>query len=595
MRSRSLMVLLCASTLAVGLTPGVARATDLTSAGGFLFDIQDEFGGGELSNGSIDAYDGCYYLEVGGEMYTSPGPGTTTLGGRQVEMAAVPLAGLDVRRIVYVPPTSSGNDWARYVEVLENPGARDITTTVRIWGNLGSDGSTVLVATASGDTAVTTADAWFATDDVDGSSDPSLAHLFQSGPGSGAPIDATAASLSVDDIEYTFSVTVPAGGRVAVLHFAIQTMNQTLAQAEAGRLLDLPDDAWVGLEEYETDIVNFPPRTILTSCMGARVGARCDDGQFCTRTDRCSAMGTCVGSGTPCDDMNACTIDSCVEASDTCRNEMTPDRCVIGGECVANGVVHPAYPCLFCDPAMDDRDWSMRAAGTVCGAASCSAGRLVPEATCSMTGQCVRGSPERCMVGYCADEDSCATTCVEGECPGESFCGPTGTCELPRANGSSCAGNMQCTSDQCVDGVCCSEACTETCRSCIVPGAVGTCTDVPEFTDPDVECPGGFCGGAGECSTTDGGMLLDAARTADAGSDDAGPLDAATVIDVGLGADAAVEPPPPPASCGCSVPRRSRAPLAPVVGFVLVAGWLRASRAARRGSKRALRGFDPRE
>jgi len=558
--------------------PAVALATDLTSAGGFLFDIQDEFGGGELSNGSIDAYDGCYYLDVGGEMYSSPGTGTTTLAGRQVEMGVVRLAGLDVRRIVYVPPASSGNDWARYVEVLENPGARDITTTLRVWGNLGSDGSTVLIATASGDAAVTSADAWFATDDVDGSSDPSLAHLFQSGPGSGAPIDATSASLSFDDIEYTFSVTVPAGGRVAVLHFAIQTMNQAMAQAEARRLLDLPDDAWVGLEEYETDIVNYPPRTILTSCMGARVGARCDDGLFCTRTDRCTAMGTCVGTGTPCDDMNACTVDSCVEATDMCRNEMTPDRCVIGGECVANGVRHPAYPCLFCDPAMNGRDWSMRAPGTACGDSSCTAGRLVPEATCSMTGQCLRGTPERCAVGYCADEDSCATACVEGECPGESFCGPTGACELPRANGSSCAGNAECASDQCVDGICCSEACTETCRSCRVPDAIGTCTDVPELTDPDVECPGGFCDGAGECTTTDGGMLLDAARDRDAGSFGAGSTDAPFLIDVGIGDDAAVGPGPARSSCGCAVPRRAGVPLAPLMGLVLLLARLRARR-----------------
>ena len=69
------------SALAASLAlPAMALATDLTSSGGFLFDIQDEFGGGELSNGSIDAYDGCYYLDVGGLRYTSPGAGTVTPG-----------------------------------------------------------------------------------------------------------------------------------------------------------------------------------------------------------------------------------------------------------------------------------------------------------------------------------------------------------------------------------------------------------------------------------------------------------------------------------------------------------------------------------
>jgi hypothetical protein len=563
------------------LVPAVALAIDLTSAGGFLFDIQDR-SSGELSNGSIDAYDGCYYLDVGGTRYTSGAAGTTSLAGRQVELAVVRLAGLDVQRFVYVP--SAMGDWARYLDVLSNPGTTPITTTVRISGNLGSDGSTRVIATSSGDTVVSSADTWYATDDTDGSGDPSLAHLFQSGAGSGAPVTARAASISTDNIDVTFDVTVPAGGRVAVLSFAIQTMSQALAQAEAIRLLDLPDDAWTGLEEYETDIVNFPPRTILTDCMGARVGARCDDGLFCTRLDRCDAAGLCVGTGDPCEDGNACTVDTCVEATDMCRNETTPDRCIIGGECVASGAIHPAYPCLRCDPARTTRDWSAVAEGTVCGAASCSGGRLVPEATCSLSGLCLRGTPERCAVGYCADDTSCAATCAEGECPGSSFCGPTGVCELPRGNASSCTADAQCASGACVDGICCSEACTDTCRSCIVPGMIGTCTDVPAMTDPDVECPGGYCDGMGACEVPDGGMLLDAAVIPDAGAPDAFvAVDAAMAADAAASPDAAVPPPPPPSGCGCAVPARdareaNAAGLLALAGLALVASRRRARR-----------------
>ncbi|GAB4210429.1 MAG: hypothetical protein OHK0013_31050 [Sandaracinaceae bacterium] len=562
------------------LVPAVALAIDLTSAGGFLFDIQDT-GSGELSNGSIDAYDGCYYLDVGGVRYRSTGRGTTSLGGRQVEMPVASIAGLDVQRIVYVP--AAMGDWARYLEVLSNPGSTPVTTTVRISGNLGSDSGTRLIATSSGGASVSATEAWFSTDDTDGSGDPSLAHLFQAGPTSGAPVSARVASLTSDNIDWTFDVTVPAGGRIAILTFAIQTTSQAAAQAEARRLLDLPDDAWTGLEEYETDIVNFPPRTILTDCTGARVGARCDDGLFCTRLDRCDAAGRCVGAGDPCDDGNACTVDTCIEAMDLCRNETTPDRCIIGGECVASGARHPAYPCLRCDPATSTRDWTAVAAGTVCGAASCSGGRLVPEATCSMTGQCLRGPTERCAAGYCADDTSCASMCADGECPGTSYCGPTGVCEIPRANASSCTTDAQCASGECVDGICCSEACTETCRSCIVPGMVGTCTDVPAMTDPDLECPGGYCDGMGACDVPDGGILLDAAMVPDAGTPDAAVVlpDAAAGLDAAV-ADAAVTPPVPASSCGCSAPSSNATPHAAALALLgLVLTFRRRARASR--------------
>ncbi len=52
------------------------------------------------------------------------------------------------------------------------------------------------------------------------------------------------------------------------------------------------------------------------------------------------------------------------------------------------------------------------------------------------------------------------------------------------------------------------------------------------MTDPDGECPGGFCDGEGACAVSDGGVLLDAAVLPDAGPPpDAGAPDAAITID----------------------------------------------------------------
>jgi hypothetical protein len=50
-----------------------------------------------------------------------------------------------------------------------------------------------------------------------------------------------------------------------------------------------------------------------------------------------------------------------------------------------------------------------------------------------------------------------------------------------------------------VDGVCCDTDCTGTCAACNLTGTEGTCTFIPDGTDPFVECPGGHCDGAGAC------------------------------------------------------------------------------------------------
>ena len=241
----------CTALGAILAVPSIALAIDLLTAGGYLFDIQDTYFG-DLSNGTGDAYDGAYYLDVNGTRYTSTGASTTSLAGRNVIMPVVTIGSLSVHREVYVPAT--GGDFGRYLDVIANPGASAATVSVTISGNLGSDSGTVLYASASGDTSFTTADAWFGTDDVDASGDPSLAHVLQ---GSSARVGASAASLVSDNFSWTFNTSIPAGGRIAVLTFAVQTGSRAAAMTEAVRLAEAPDDALAGLDDYLDDIVNF--------------------------------------------------------------------------------------------------------------------------------------------------------------------------------------------------------------------------------------------------------------------------------------------------------------------------------------------------
>ncbi|MCA9610901.1 MAG: hypothetical protein KC619_35145, partial [Myxococcales bacterium] len=242
--------------LVLAAAPSTALAQiNLTSEGGFLFDIEDAtgFAPGSLSNGTTDAYDSCYRLNVGGAEYSAIGSATMSLGGRQVEFPAETLSGLLVRRLVYVPAT--GGDYARYLEVLENTGGSAVTTTVEVFGNLGSDGGTVVTGSSSGDSVVSVADGWFATDDgIDAGGDPSLAHVFA---GSSPPLSPIAVSLSSDNLSYSWSVTVPPGGRVVVMHFAVQARDRATSLAEARRLAEVPDDTLMGIDDYLDDVVSF--------------------------------------------------------------------------------------------------------------------------------------------------------------------------------------------------------------------------------------------------------------------------------------------------------------------------------------------------
>jgi hypothetical protein len=92
--------------------------------------------------------------------------------------------------------------------------------------------------------------------------------------------------------------------------------------------------------------------------------------------------------------------------------------------------------------------------------------------------------------------------CVEcnggGDCAAQDTC-QGGICVPPtmQQNGAMCTAGNQCLSTFCADGVCCAEACNDTCDQCNLPGLVGQCGSVGAGSDnPDHPCPGGVCTGA---------------------------------------------------------------------------------------------------
>lgn len=66
-------------------------------------------------------------------------------------------------------------------------------------------------------------------------------------------------------------------------------------------------------------------------------GTTCDDGQFCTANDVCTA-GVCAGATRDCSDGLGCTVDSCDEVNDACVNTPVADNTACAdGVCCAGG------------------------------------------------------------------------------------------------------------------------------------------------------------------------------------------------------------------------------------------------------------------
>jgi MYXO-CTERM domain-containing protein len=218
----------------------------LTSAGGFSWNFAsagDFWGAGSILSGP---YSPGYRLTVNGFTYDPPSPPTMSPDGRQLEFPVQPLGGVDVSRIVYVP--ESDYDYVRYIDVFSNPGTEMITVSVNINSQIGFSSS--ISASASGDTAFGISDAWLTT--TDGRSN--LGHVIQAAE---PPVRVGSVFHSFGSLTYDWSISVPPGERRALLHFGIQASDAAAAQAEAVRLLELPDDTLTGIDDYLDDVVNF--------------------------------------------------------------------------------------------------------------------------------------------------------------------------------------------------------------------------------------------------------------------------------------------------------------------------------------------------
>jgi hypothetical protein len=284
---------------------------------------------------------------------------------------------------------------------------------------------------------------------------------------------------------------------------------------------------------------------------GECVSTNCVDGYCCDTAcgatcKACSvggSLGTCTNLPSGQADnfpTNACVGNYACDGSGNCekRNGQT---CTAGGECVSTNCVDG----VCCDSACAGTCTACNVSGSVGTCANLPSGQTdtypanacVAPYACDGGGACKKvlgtacaGSGE-CLSNNCADGVCCNSVCT-GTCLACNLAGnvgtctnipawstdnnPAGTCVSPNAcdgsgickktNGVACGANGECLSNNCVDGVCCSSACTTACYSCSLTGSVGTCTAIPAGqtdTNPTNACVApNACDGGGNCKKT---------------------------------------------------------------------------------------------
>ncbi|MCC6213826.1 MAG: hypothetical protein IT376_03085 [Polyangiaceae bacterium] len=256
----------------------------------------------------------------------------------------------------------------------------------------------------------------------------------------------------------------------------------------------------------------------------------------CTLTSHCVASSYCDTTDSQCkaDQANgaACTAgDQCVSghcADGYCCDQLCDEGCKAcssakkgaGANGVCGNIVAGSDPdgdCPDDGAAGCDRNGAcngagacqLYAAGTACGASTCSGGTQTGYG-CDGFGTCSPSNTTQCHPYVCAGTTCGASCASNNDCVSSYHCAGT-TCTPDKSIGQTCGGAAECTSGNCVDGRCCDGPCTGTCQACSnakTGQPNGQCASVTADTDPDSECAdqgasgcgfNGTCSGVGSC------------------------------------------------------------------------------------------------
>ena len=270
-------------------------------------------------------------------------------------------------------------------------------------------------------------------------------------------------------------------------------------------------------------------RHISWAANGAACGAAsecasgyCSDGVCCatdcgSSTDDCMACSTAAGGTST----GTCTaLSAAVAPTKTCRDAV-PGGCDVAEVCTAASTACPmdqfsmaGTVCNAAAGACDNEETcsgssatcpadTVKSSGTLCSPASCVGMTETSASTCDGANKsCPMPGMSDCSPYLCG-VSMCRTDCsTNGHCTSSAYCNGS-VCQPKKANGQVCATAGECTSNLCVEGVCCNGACTGQCESCTVGGVAGTCTPV-NGAPAASKTP---CAGTGTCGGSCNGVL----------------------------------------------------------------------------------------
>jgi hypothetical protein len=258
-------------------------------------------------------------------------------------------------------------------------------------------------------------------------------------------------------------------------------------------------------------------------CVGGQCTSSCKSDGDCDVGHSCvipsgATVGTCGkgGLGQPCGGATDCESSFCVDGV-CCENSCdgacrrcdaigSPGRCVN----VTSGAADPrnictddgANSCGYDSKCDGNGNCEVYAVGSKCGESSCHSGSFADAPTCNVARQCVSPpsqscNPYACSGSVCFDRCTDNSQCVSGNQCVNNSCGL-------KPPGAVCSQAIECQTGFCAQGVCCTSACTDACKSCGLAGTAGLCTAVADgTTDPQGGCKnsgGNPCGYTGKCT-----------------------------------------------------------------------------------------------